>query len=82
MRLRLGPRGELVLPEEALRRLGLRPGDEVELLVEEESLHLKPPRSIPLESLLGSLASAVSYPGPEGEKEARETSWTERFQKP
>lgn len=82
MRLRLGPRGELVLPEEALRRLGLRPGDEVELLVEEESLHLKPPRPIPLESLLGSLASSVGYPGPEGEKEARETAWTERLQKP
>jgi AbrB family looped-hinge helix DNA binding protein len=40
--VRLGPQGRLVIPASIRRRLGLAPGDEMTLRVEDESLVLEP----------------------------------------
>jgi AbrB family looped-hinge helix DNA binding protein len=40
--VKLGPQGRLVIPAAVRRRLGLAPGDEMTLRVEEERLVLEP----------------------------------------
>ena len=43
IRTKLGQGGRLVIPTEYRRRLGLKPGDEVLLRLDEEGLHVSTP---------------------------------------
>jgi len=44
---RLGPKHQITIPKEALQRLGLQPGDFLEVQVRGEALYLVPQKLIP-----------------------------------
>jgi antitoxin MazE len=44
---RIGPKHQVTIPQEAFRRLGLKPGDFLEVEVRGEALYLVPQRLIP-----------------------------------
>jgi AbrB family looped-hinge helix DNA binding protein len=56
MTYRVGPKGQVVIPKELRERLGIRPGDEVEFALDEDSasVRVEPVRDPP--TLRGSLA--------------------------
>jgi AbrB family looped-hinge helix DNA binding protein len=43
-------KGQITIPQDHRKRLGMQPGDEVELWVEKGSLHVRPVKPIPKHS--------------------------------
>jgi AbrB family looped-hinge helix DNA binding protein len=54
MTSRVGPKGQVVIPKSMRDRLGITPGDEVDFVLEEDSVRVEPVRVH--QSLRGSLA--------------------------
>lgn len=60
MRVRVSKRGSITIPAEARRRLGIEPGGEVDIIVMNDHLTIRP--VVPLTALAGAL-SQYAIPG-------------------
>jgi AbrB family looped-hinge helix DNA binding protein len=60
MTVRLGPKGQVVIPKEIRDRLGLRPGDRVR--VEQEGSGVKVSKAVTVDQLVGSLPPSEINP--------------------
>jgi AbrB family looped-hinge helix DNA binding protein len=66
MTSRVGPKGQVVIPKRMRDQLGIVPGDDVELVLEDGAVRIEPVRSRP--SLGGSLCGVALTPALEADR--------------
>ena len=71
--------GQIALPAEIQRQLGLQAGDEVLFYVEGNEVRLRPVKRRRLSQFCGALPATVPYPGKEAIRQqvAQNISWIE-----
>jgi AbrB family looped-hinge helix DNA binding protein len=70
LRAKLTSKGQLTLPEDVRRKLGVESGDRVIFELEGDEVRVRAEKRRPLSVLRGSLPARQEYPGREAERRA------------